>query len=155
MAAVVGRSEIMDAPGIGGLGGTFGGNPLSCQAALATLDTLENRSLVERANEIGARALSRAEKWKDRFRLVGDVRGLGAMGGIELVTDRSTKKPAKDATQKVGTLAAERGLLTISAGTYGNVIRTLMPLVISDEELEEGLEVLEGVLAQVSEELEG
>jgi len=150
LAAVVGRASIMDAPGVGGLGGTFGGNPLSCRAALASLDALENQGLLQRATRIGARALARAQVWKERFHLVGDVRGLGAMVGIELVEDRTTKKPAKEATRAVSALAAEGGLLTITAGTYGNVLRTLMPLVIRDSELEEGLDVLESALAAVS-----
>ncbi len=152
LAAVIGRAEIMDAPVVGGLGGTFGGNPLSCQAALAVLDILANQDLLRRATAIGERALTRARQWKKRFPPVGDVRGLGAMVGIELVTDRVTKEPAKEATQRIGVLAAERGVLTISAGTYGNVIRTLMPLVIHDDELDEGLDVLEGAIEQVSNE---
>ncbi len=154
LAAVVGRSEIMDAPGVGGLGGTFGGNPLSCQAALAALDLIESRGFLDRAEAIGAKAHSRAEKWKERFQLVGDVRGLGAMVGIELVVDRASKEPAKEAANRVSQLAYQRGLLTITAGTYGNVLRTLMPLVIGDEELEEGLSVLESALAQVDQELQ-
>jgi 4-aminobutyrate aminotransferase/(S)-3-amino-2-methylpropionate transaminase len=152
LSAVVGRAEIMDAPIIGGLGGTFGGNPLSCQAALAVLEVMESQNLSERAEEIGRRVLRRARQWKERFPIVGDVRGLGAMVGIELVTDRETKEPAKEATNRIGMLAAERGVLTISAGTYGNVIRTLMPLVIHDDELEEGLDVLGGTIEQVNNE---
>jgi 4-aminobutyrate aminotransferase/(S)-3-amino-2-methylpropionate transaminase len=152
LAAVIGRSEIMDAPVVGGLGGTFGGNPLSCRAALAALDALSGEGLLGRAEEIGARVMDRCSQWQERFDLVGDVRGLGAMVGIELVTDRKTKAPAKEETQRVATLAAEHGLLMITAGTYGNVVRTLMPLVIRDEELEEALDVLESVLAVVGKE---
>ena len=154
LAAVVGKAAIMDAPNVGALGGTFGGNPLSCAAALAVLDIMEKGDLLKRSNEIGERVRHRANKWKERFRLVGDVRALGAMAGVELVTDRETKSPAKEATQRVAQLALERGLLTVTAGTYGNVIRTLMPLVIRDEELEEGLDVLEGALAEANEEHE-
>jgi 4-aminobutyrate aminotransferase/(S)-3-amino-2-methylpropionate transaminase len=153
LAAVVGRADIMDAPIVGGLGGTFGGNPLSCAAALAVLEIMEKRNLLERSQQIGARALARAEKWRERFKLVGDVRALGAMIGIELVEDRESKSPAKEATQRVGQLALERGLLTITAGTYGNVLRTLMPLVIRDEDLEEGLDVLESALEKANGEL--
>ncbi len=153
LAAVVGRADIMDAPGVGGLGGTFGGNPLSCRAALAALDLIEERSFLEKAGRIGAKALARAQKWKERFALVGDVRGLGAMVGIELVKDKATKEPAKEAAGRVSTLAYEHGLLTITAGTYGNVLRTLMPLTIEDDELEEGLDVLESALAQADGEL--
>ena len=153
LAAVIGKADIMDAPDVGALGSTFGGNPLSCAAALAVLDIMEKGNLLQRSNEIGERVWSRANKWKERFSLVGDVRALGAMAGIELVTDRESKSPAKEATQRVAQLALERGLLTITAGTYGNVIRTLMPLVIRDEELEEGLDVLEAALEQVNAEL--
>jgi len=150
LAAVVGRAEVMDAPGVGGLGGTFGGNPVACAAALAVLETMEELRLLERAQAIGARALGRARAWKEKYPLVGDVRGLGAMVGIELVKNRESKEPAKEAAQKVNQLACERGLLTITAGTYGNVLRTLMPLVINDDQLEEGLDVLESTLAEVS-----
>ena len=153
LAAVIGKADIMDAPGVGALGGTFGGNPLSCAAALAVLDIMEKGDLLERSTEIGERFWSRATRWKERFSLVGDVRALGAMAGVELVTDRESNSPAKEATQRVAQLALERGLLTITAGTYGNVIRTLMPLVIRDEELEEGLDVLEAALEQVNAEL--
>jgi 4-aminobutyrate aminotransferase/(S)-3-amino-2-methylpropionate transaminase len=146
LAAVVGKSDIMDAPVVGGLGGTFGGNPLSCRAALAVLDALGGEGLLERAEAIGSRVMDRAATWKERFAIVGDVRGLGAMVGIEMVKDRKTKEPANEVTQRISTLAAERGVLTITAGTYGNVVRTLMPLVIRDEELEEALDVLESVL---------
>ena len=154
LAAVIGKAGIMDAPEVGALGGTFGGNPLSCAAALAVLDIMEKGDLLQRSNEIGERVRNRAKKWKERFRLVGDVRTLGAMAGVELVTDRESKSPAKEATQRVAQLALEHGLITITAGTYGNVIRTLMPLVIRDEELEEGLDVLEDALAEVDREHE-
>ena len=123
---------------------------MSCRAALAALEVIESQKLIERAQAIGTRVLDRAKSWKERFPLVGDVRGLGAMVGIELVNDRASKEPAKEATEQIARLAAEKGLLTITAGTYGNVIRTLMPLVIRDEELEEGLDVLEAALGSVS-----
>jgi 4-aminobutyrate aminotransferase/(S)-3-amino-2-methylpropionate transaminase len=152
LAAVIGRSDVMDAPIVGGLGGTFGGNPLSCRAALAALEALRGEGLLERAEAIGARVVDRGSQWLERFKLVGDVRGLGAMVGIELVKDRESKAPANEETQRVAALAAERGLLTITAGTYGNVVRTLMPLVIRDEELEEALDVLESVLEIVERE---
>jgi 4-aminobutyrate aminotransferase/(S)-3-amino-2-methylpropionate transaminase len=150
LAAVVGRAEVMDAPGPGGLGGTFGGNPVACAAALAALEAVERDGLLARAEAIGEKTLDRARAWKERFPVIGDVRGLGAMVGLELVKNRESKEPAKEAAQRVNQLAAERGLLTITAGTYGNVIRTLMPLVITDEQLAEGLDVLEGVLAEVN-----
>jgi 4-aminobutyrate aminotransferase/(S)-3-amino-2-methylpropionate transaminase len=148
LASVTGRAELMDAPGVGGLGGTFGGNPVALAGAHAVLDQLESGEVYERARRIGETFRSRAAAWRARFPLVGDVRGLGAMWAVELVTDRTTKAPAKDEAAAVSRKCYERGVVTITAGTYGNVIRTLMPLVISDEELREGLDVLEGVFAE-------
>ena len=146
LAAVTGRAEIMDAPGVGGLGGTFAGNPVALAAAHAVLDAFADGSLLARANAIGEAFRVRAEGWKARFPLIGDVRGQGAMWALELVTDRASRTPAKDATNRVTREAYERGLLTITAGTYGNVIRTLMPLVTTVDELREGLDVLEAAL---------
>lgn len=150
LAGVTGRAEVMDAPGVGGLGGTYAGNPVALAAAHAVLDAFEGGALLARANAIGEAVRARAEAWKARFPLIGDVRGQGAMWALELVKDRATKAPAKEETNAVTQKAYERGLLTITAGTYGNVLRTLMPLVISDEELREGLGVLESALATVS-----
>jgi 4-aminobutyrate aminotransferase/(S)-3-amino-2-methylpropionate transaminase len=150
LAGVTGRAEVMDAPGVGGLGGTYSGNPVALAAAHAVLDAFADGSLLARANRIGEMVRTRAEAWKARFPLVGDVRGQGAMWALELVKDRATRAPAKDETNAVTQKAYERGLLTITAGTYGNVLRTLMPLVISDDELREGLDVLESALAAVS-----
>jgi 4-aminobutyrate aminotransferase/(S)-3-amino-2-methylpropionate transaminase len=149
LAAVTGRADVMDAPGVGGLGGTFGGNPVALAAGHAVLDQMEGRVLFARADAIGARFVKRASTWKERFPVVGDVRGLGAMWAVELVKDRATKEPAKEETTAVAKRAYERGLITITAGTYGNVIRTLMPLVITEAELAEGLDVLEQTLAEV------
>ena len=148
LSAVTGRAEVMDAPGVGGLGGTFGGNPVSLAAAHAVLDQMESRVLFARADAIGARFVKRASAWKEKFPLVGDVRGVGAMWAIELVKDKATRVPAREETSAVARQAYERGLVTITAGTYGNVIRTLMPLVISEAELNEGLDVLEQALAE-------
>jgi 4-aminobutyrate aminotransferase/(S)-3-amino-2-methylpropionate transaminase len=150
LAGITGRAEVMDAPGVGGLGGTFGGNPVALAAAHAVLDAFADGRLLERARAIGEAVRARAEGWRARLPLVGDVRGQGAMWAIELVKDRGSKAPAKEETNAVTQKAYERGLLTITAGTYGNVIRTLMPLVISDEELEEGLDVLEASLQAVA-----
>lgn len=147
LASITGRADLMDSPIVGGLGGTFGGNPVSLAAAHAVLDEIE--SLFPKAERIGQVFRRRAEGWKARFPVVGDVRGLGAMGALELVSNRETREPAKDATNAVAKFCYEKGLLTITAGTYGNVIRTLMPLVISEAELEEGLSVLEAALASV------
>jgi 4-aminobutyrate aminotransferase/(S)-3-amino-2-methylpropionate transaminase len=148
LSAVTGRAEVMDAPGVGGLGGTFGGNPVALAAAHAVLDQMAEGALFARAEAIGAAVAKRAGAWKERFPLVGDVRGLGAMWGIELVKDRVAKTPAKDETAALSKRGYERGLVTITAGTYGNVLRTLMPLVITDAELHEGLDVLEACLAE-------
>jgi 4-aminobutyrate aminotransferase/(S)-3-amino-2-methylpropionate transaminase len=146
LSAVVGRAEIMDAAQVGGLGGTYGGNPVACAAALAVLDLFERERLVERAAAIGRVVGARFAEFASRFDAVGEARGLGAMWALELVSDRTTKTPGKEHTQEVLQRALERGLLLISAGTHGNVIRLLMPLVTSDEQLAEGLDVLEGSL---------
>jgi len=149
LAAVTGRAEIMDAPGPGGLGGTFAGNPLSCAAALAVIDLFDKENLLARANELGERFQKGAREWQKRWQLIGDVRGLGGMQAIELVKSREGREPAKDETKEVTRYCYEHGLITISAGSYGNVIRVLMPLVISDEQMKEGLDVLEAALAHV------
>ncbi len=149
LAAVTGRAEIMDAPGVGGLGGTFAGNPVSCAAANAVLDVFERGDLLSRANSIGGRFQKRAQEWGKRFDLIGDVRGLGAMRAIELVKSRETLEPAPDETKQISQYCYEHGLITITAGTYGNVIRILVPLVVTDEQMDEGLDVLEGALAFV------
>jgi 4-aminobutyrate aminotransferase/(S)-3-amino-2-methylpropionate transaminase len=147
LSSITGRAEVMDAPGVGGLGGTFGGNPVSLAAAHAVLDEMEKGAHFARAEAIGSRVRARAAKWKERFPRVGDVRGIGAMWAIELVKDRATRAPAKEETAAFTRACYERGLVTITAGTFGNVIRTLMPLVIGDDALEEGLDVIEEALA--------
>jgi 4-aminobutyrate aminotransferase / (S)-3-amino-2-methylpropionate transaminase / 5-aminovalerate transaminase len=150
LSSITGRAEVMDAPVVGGLGGTYSGNPVSLAAAHAVLDEREKGALPARAEEIGRRVRARAERFKERFPIVGDVRGVGAMWGLELVKDRATRAPAKEEMAAVTKACYERGLVTITAGTYGNVLRTLMPLVISDAELEEGLDVVEAALGTVS-----
>lgn len=149
LGAITGRAEIMDAPGPGGLGGTFGGNPVACAAANAVLDLFERGNLLERAAEIGERFQRRAKSWRSRFELIGDVRGVGAMQAIELVKSRESREPASDETKQIARYCYEHGLITITAGTYGNVIRVLVPLVISDEQIDEALAVLEAALASV------
>jgi len=151
LAAVTGRAEIMDAPGVGSVGGTFSGNPLSCAAALAAIETLEREDLAERATKLGDKFQLRAREWKSRFTMIGDVRGLGAMRAIELVRSNESREPAKHETEQIIRYCYEHGLIVLSAGTYGNVIRLLVPLVISDEQFREGLDVLEAALATVSE----
>jgi 4-aminobutyrate aminotransferase/(S)-3-amino-2-methylpropionate transaminase len=147
LAAVTGRAEIMDAPAVGGLGGTFAGNPLSCAAALAVLDLFERGNLLSRANELGERFQRRAREWQRRWPIVGDVRGLGGMQAIELVKAQETKTPAAEETKQITQYCYEHGLITITAGTYSNVIRILVPLVATNEQMDEGLDVLESALA--------
>jgi 4-aminobutyrate aminotransferase/(S)-3-amino-2-methylpropionate transaminase len=147
LSAVTGRADVMDSVHVGGLGGTFGGNPVSCAAALATLDRIDALGLVARANEIGYRLRARMLAWQARYACVGDVRGLGAMMAMELVEDRASKAPARDLTSSLVSRCAERGVLIIPAGTFGNVIRFLVPLVVTDEQLDEGLDVIESQLA--------
>ena len=149
LAAVTGRAEIMDAPAVGGLGGTFAGNPLSCAAALAVLDLFESENLLARANELGERFQRRAREWQRRWPIVGDVRGLGGMQAIELVKSQATKTPAADETKQITQYCYEHGLITITAGSYSNVIRVLVPLVATNEQMDEGLGVLESALASV------
>lgn len=151
LAAITGRAEIMDTPGIGGLGGTFGGNPVACAAAIAAIETLEQKSLSARAMKLGEKFEGRAREWKSRFPLIGDVRGLGAMLALELVKSRETLEPAKQETEQIIRYCYQRGLILLSAGTYGNVVRVLVPLVVTDEQFEEGLEILETAIGAVSE----
>jgi 4-aminobutyrate aminotransferase/(S)-3-amino-2-methylpropionate transaminase len=148
LGAVVGRAEIMDAVHPGGLGGTFGGNPVACAAALGAIETIEQEGLVGRARAIGAAVAARFAVWQERFAFIGDVRGVGAMRAIEIVRDRDGLVPDKARTERAVDLAARRGWLLVTAGLDGNVIRTLMPLGIADDELYEGLDVLEACLAE-------
>ena len=141
----------MDAPGYGGLGGTFGGNPAACEAALAVLDMLEHENLNARANALGERFRKRASEWQAKWDLVGEVRGLGAMQALELVRSRSGREPATDETKQLAQYCFEHGLVTITAGTYGNVIRLLMPLVITDAQMDEALDVLGAGIASICE----
>jgi 4-aminobutyrate aminotransferase/(S)-3-amino-2-methylpropionate transaminase len=150
LSAVVGKAEIMDKVSPGMLGSTFGGNPAGCAAALATLDVIEGQGLLERATSIGATATGRLRDLQRRWPQIGDVRGLGAMIGIELVHgERDT--PNKEAVEAVVAAAREDGLILLPTGTYGNVIRLLPPLTLSDAELAEGLEKLERALGKVLE----
>jgi len=151
LAAVTGRSEIMDAPGAGQLGGMFAGNPAACEAALAVLAIIEKEDLCARANVLGDRFRRRAAKWQERWELIGDVRGLGAMQALELVRSKTTREPADEETKEVSQYCYEHGLVTITAGSYSNVIRLLMPLVITDGQMDEAMDVLESGLATVAE----
>ena len=151
IAAVTGRAEIMDAPGVGGLGSTFAGNPASCAAALASIEIIEKEGLLVRSTAIGKRFEERARNWQKRWPLIGDVRGLGGMCAMELVRNAETREPAEAESKEVAHYCYEHGLITISAGTYNNIMRILVPLVVTDEQLDEGFGVIEAALAAVAE----
>jgi 4-aminobutyrate aminotransferase/(S)-3-amino-2-methylpropionate transaminase len=146
LSAVTGRAEVMDSAQVGGLGGTYAGNPAACAAALAAIAFVETHRLPERAAAIGRTVEARFRGFVDRFPFAGDARGLGAMRALEIVHDKASREPDKERTDRILRLAYEGGLILVGAGTYGNVIRTLMPLVVTDEELAEGLDVLEHAL---------
>ena len=147
LAAVVGRADLMDAAAPGGLGGTYGGNPVACAAALAVIDVLLEDRLPERAVRIGSKALERMRGWMERFECIGEVRGRGAMVAMELVIDRVTREPAPKLTNQVLQECHRHGLVILKAGLYDNVIRLLFPLTITEDELERGLRILEESLA--------
>jgi 4-aminobutyrate aminotransferase/(S)-3-amino-2-methylpropionate transaminase len=147
LAAVTGRAEILDAVHVGGLGGTYGGNPLATSAALAVLDTIERDGLVERAARIGELMTERLLEMSTHSSLIGDLRGRGAMVAIELVDDRSTKHPAKEAASRVIEECYTQGVIVLKAGTFDNVIRFLPPLTIEESLLLEGFDVVEKALA--------
>jgi 4-aminobutyrate aminotransferase/(S)-3-amino-2-methylpropionate transaminase len=149
ISAVTGRAEIMDAPLEGAIGGTYGGNPVSCAAALAVIRALEDGRVFARAEAIARRLGSRLEAWHGRFRAIGDIRGLGPMQAMELVKDRRTKEPDADTVKKLIQHCWENGLILMSSGTHGNVVRFLMPLTIEDAELDEGLSVIEAGLQKI------
>jgi 4-aminobutyrate aminotransferase/(S)-3-amino-2-methylpropionate transaminase len=151
LGAITGRAEIMDAPGPGGLGGTFAGNPVACEAALAVLDMFEQQDLNARAQSLGDHFEKRAREWQKRWPIIGEVRGLGAMQAVELVQSPDKREPAADETKQIMQYCYEHGVITISAGSYGNVIRLLMPLVITDGQMDEALDVLEGAFKAVYE----
>jgi 4-aminobutyrate aminotransferase-like enzyme len=144
LAGVTGRSELMDAVHVGGLGGTFGGNPVACAAALAVLDGLTAPGFAERAEHVGSLLRARLEEIAARQPLVGEVRGLGPMLALEL------REPTPDAAKATTAAAFARGLLLLSCGLDGNVIRLLPPLTATDEELERGLNLLEEALKEAS-----
>ncbi|MGL5929923.1 MAG: 4-aminobutyrate--2-oxoglutarate transaminase [Dermatophilaceae bacterium] len=150
LAAVTGRAEIMDAVHGGGLGGTYGGNPVACAAALASIETMAAENLAGRAREIGAALTDRLGRLAEKFDEVGDIRGRGAMVAMELVTDRRTREPASAFTAAVSKACHERGLVTLTCGTHGNVIRFLPPLSIGDDLLHEGLDLLEDAFASAA-----
>ncbi|WP_431855654.1 4-aminobutyrate--2-oxoglutarate transaminase [Azospirillum sp.] len=151
LSALTGRAEMMDAPVVGGLGGTYAGNPLATTAALAVLDVIEEEKLVERSVTLGKRITDRFEAMAKRntLNVIGDIRGLGAMVAMELVKDRGTKEPAPELTKALVMKAADKGLVLLSCGTYGNVIRILVPLTASDALVDEGLDIIEKALEEL------
>jgi 4-aminobutyrate aminotransferase / (S)-3-amino-2-methylpropionate transaminase / 5-aminovalerate transaminase len=140
LSGIIGRADIMDAPTVGGLGGTYGGNPLACAAALATLDIIEEENLLERADRIGARVLRSLNELKARHPMIGDVRGRGAMIGMEFLSDGDVS--GRQLAQRLIDEARSRGLLLLAAGSKRSVIRILVPLVIGDDELDTALKRL-------------
>jgi 4-aminobutyrate aminotransferase len=150
LSAVVGRADIMDAPLPGGLGGTYAGSPLGCAAALAVLDVIESEGLCARAERQGAMLRARLEDMRSRWPCIGEVRGLGAMVAMELVRDRRPDSHDAEITKALVQSAGRRGLVLLSCGIYGNVIRFLAPLTIPDAQLAEGLAILEAALEDVA-----
>lgn len=152
ISGVIGREEIMDSTGSGELGGTYNGSPLGCRAGLAVLEVMEEERINDRAVAIGEKVMEKFKQMYDRFDVIGDFRGLGAMCALEFVKDRGTKEPDQAFSDLVLKEAGKRGVIAFKAGVYDNVIRLLMPLVITDEQLEEGLDILaksiEAVLAK-------
>ena len=150
ISGIVGRKEIIDAPQSGGTGGTYGGNPVACRAALAVMDIFEEENLLEQAQRLGEKLQSRFKAWMGQYEIIGEERGLGPMRALELVTDRETKTPASAQAKALVKFCVDKGLLLLACGAHGNVIRTLMPLVITDEQLERGLAILEEGLREIS-----
>ena len=150
LSAVIGRADLMNASHVGGLGGTYGGNPVACRAALAVMEILLEDGLMEQAVALGKTLRTRLDDIARRYEIVGEVRGKGPMLAMELVEDRESKKPATDKAKAMVSRCFEKGLVLLSCGNFGNVIRTLMPLVITDEQLEKGLGILEEGLEEIS-----
>ena len=150
ISAVVGRAEVMDAADPGGLGGTYAGNALACAAALAAIDVIEEEGLAHRAGEIGYQCLRRMREWQAAHEVIGNVRGLGAMVGMELITDRGTRAPDAARTGELLALCHADGLILLRAGLYDNVVRLMMPLTITDAELTRGLDIIEAALARLA-----
>ena len=151
ISGVVGRAEIMDAPPPGMLGGTYSGNPVACAAALAVLDLYEKEDYEARSREIGRVVTERFLSLQEKFPFIGDVRGLGGMVAMELIKDRTTKEPDAHAASDILAAAHHRGLVLIKAGMYDNVVRVLMPLCVTDEQLKQGLDIFEEAVATVAE----
>jgi len=148
ISAVTGRADIMDAAHPGGVGGTYGGSPIACAAAVEAVKMISAPDFLERSAALGRRIARRLEGWKEKYGVIGDVRGLGAMRLVEFVSDRQQRTPDPDTTLRIIREAVEHGLILIRAGLYSNCIRLLPPLVITEEQLDEGLDVLEAAIAK-------
>jgi 4-aminobutyrate aminotransferase/(S)-3-amino-2-methylpropionate transaminase len=149
LAAVVGKQEIMDSVHSWGLGGTYGGNPVACAAGLAVLDVFEEENMLAKSVALGEKLKTRFEKWQKDFSVIGEIRGLGAMLGLEFVKGEG-KEPAADEAKQLAAYCLGQGLLILVCGTYGNVVRILAPFVITDEQLEKGLSIMEAGLKEIS-----
>jgi len=150
LAGVTGRAEIVDAVPPGGLGGTFGGNPVACAAALAVLDEVATDDFRAKADALGTRIRARLEQIADRVPEVGEVRGLGPMLAMELVEDRASRRPAADLAKRTTEIARENGLMLLACGLYSNVLRVLVPILADDGDVDEGLEILDASLAEAT-----
>jgi 4-aminobutyrate aminotransferase/(S)-3-amino-2-methylpropionate transaminase len=151
LGGVTGRVEIMDSVESGGIGGTFGGNPVCCAAGLAVLKILKEEKLVKRANDIGIKVMKRFRSLAKKYPFVGDVRGLGAMNAMEIVLDKKNPKPNGDLAKTIVKRCYEKGLIMLTAGGFGNVIRHLVPLVVTEDELEKGVKILDEAMAEQAE----
>ena len=150
LSAVVGKKEIMDAVHPSGIGGTYGGNPLACEAALAVFDIFESENLLDKAKQLGETLHTEFEAFKAKYDIIGEVRGIGPMIAMELVRDRKTKEPAGDETKALVKFCFDRGLLILACGSHGNILRFLMPLVIADDQLKKGLAIIDEGLAELT-----
>lgn len=150
ISAVVGKKNIMDSVHASGIGGTYSANPMCCEAALAVFDIIESENLLSRAKVLGEKLWSAMEGFQEKYKLIGNVRGLGPMIAIELVSDREKKTPAPDKARELFQFCLQRNLIILTCGTYGNVVRFLMPLVITEEQLSQGLDILDNGLAAIS-----
>jgi len=149
LAAVVGKQEIMDSIHSWGLGGTYGGNPVACAAGLAVLDAFEEEDLLAKSVALGEKLKDRFEKWQKDFSIIGDIRGLGAMLGLEFVKG-ANQEPAADEAKQLAAYCLGQGLLILVCGSYGNIVRVLAPFVITDEQLEKGLSIMEAGLKEIA-----
>lgn len=150
ISAITGRAEILDAPHLGGVGGTYGGSPVACVAAIETIKILQSEAFLKRVGEVGNIIQQTLKQWKEKYTCIGDVRGLGAMQLVEFVKDRNTKEPAMETAMAVIKEATGNGLILIRAGLFSNCIRLLPPIAITNEQLQEGLQVLESAIAKAN-----